>query len=65
MVHAKSTLVEPDWEVSLAAARRAQDRLEIWQAGSFDKSPLPSVERITVIAGLQPLAARALLGLSA
>nr|WP_246059169.1 hypothetical protein [Shimia litoralis] len=48
----------------LAAARRAQERLNIWLAGSDDDAPLPSTEWITVFAGLQPLAARAQLDLS-
>ena len=65
MVHATSTLVEPDWEVDLTVARRAQERIDIWLAGSDDDTPLPSTERITVFAGLQPLATRTQLDRSA
>lgn len=69
IANSQATLARPAWDVEpyvidMAGATNAQSLVVLWMDGSATTSPLATPGAITAIAGMDGLAALALMGLS-
>jgi hypothetical protein len=66
---AKATLERPAWDtdsiIDMDAARAAQAALVFWMAGSESEAPMASKDTLTALAGVDPTAGLAMMGLTA